>query len=198
VSPAGRRPGKIDTRPLILDAARDCFAESGYDATTIRAIAGRAGVDPALVHHFFGTKSELFVAAIDFPFSPRPALPLLPLLLEDGDAGARIVAMFLSLWDDEATRRRMLAVVRSATQHELAAVMLRTFLRRGVVGTFVNRLPSADAELRATLVGSQLIGMAIARYVIALPPLSTASNDELVAAYGPTIQRYLTGNIGIV
>jgi AcrR family transcriptional regulator len=195
MSPAGRRPGKIDTRPLILDAARDCFAEAGYDATTIRSIAGRAGVDPALVHHYFGTKSELFVAAVDFPFAP-PAVP--SPLLDDDDAGTRIVAMFLSLWDDEATRRRMLAIVRSATQHELAAVMLRTFLRRGVVGTFVNRLPSADADLRATLVGSQLIGLAIARYVIALPPLSTASDAEIVAAYGPAIQRYLTGNIGIV
>lgn len=195
MSPAGRRPGKLDTRTLILDAARECFAETGYDATTIRVIAGRAGVDPALVHHYFGTKSDLFVAAVDFPFSPRTVPPP---LLEDGDAGARTVAMFLSFWDDEATRRRMLAVVRSAMQHEAAAVMLRTFLRREVVGTFVSTLPRADAELRATLVGSQLIGMAIARYVIALPPLSTASTAELVAAYGPTIQRYLTGNVGIV
>ena len=195
MSPAGRRPGKTDTRTLILDAARACFAESGYDGTTMRAIAGRAGVDPALVYHYFGAKSELFVAAVDFPISPRE---LLSPLLDDGDAGARIVAMFLSLWDDEATRTRMLAVVRSAMQHEAATTMLRTFLVREVVGTFVTAFDSADAELRATLVGSQLIGLAIARYVVELPPLSTASTTELVAAYGPTIQRYLTGNVGIV
>jgi AcrR family transcriptional regulator len=195
VSPAGRRPGKLDTRTQILDAARDCFAESGFEVTTMRAIAARAAVDPALVYHYFGTKNELFVAAVDLPYSPNAVLAP---LVGDADSGAYIVAMFLSLWDDEATRQRMLAVVRSAMQYEPAAVMLRTFIRRDIVGRFVDTLDTGDAELRATLVGSQLIGMAIARYVIAPPPLATVSAAELVAAYGPTIQRYLTGNVGIV
>ncbi|HEY0870287.1 MAG TPA: helix-turn-helix domain-containing protein, partial [Acidothermaceae bacterium] len=90
MSPAGRRPGKTDTRQVILDAATVCFAESGYDGTTIRAIATQAGVDPALVHHFCGAKGELFAAAVDFPFSPRAVLPA---LLEGAgdDAGERIV-----------------------------------------------------------------------------------------------------------
>lgn len=197
MSPAGRRPGKTDTRQAILDAARDCFAEAGYDGTTIRAIAASAGVDPALVHHFFGAKSDLFAAAVDFPFSPRAVLPA---ILEGtgDDAGERLLRMFLALWDDETTRRRMLAVVRSAVRYEAAAVMLRTFLSREVIGTFVRTLDTPDADLRATLVGSQLIGLAIARYVVKLPPLATASTAELVAAYGPTLQRFLTGNIGIV
>jgi AcrR family transcriptional regulator len=197
MSPAGRRPGKTDTRQAILDAATICFAESGYDGTTIRAIAARAGVDPALVHHFFGAKSELFTAAVDFPFSPRAVLPA----ILDGagdDAGERIVSMFLALWDDDSTRRRLLAVVRSAVRYEAAAAMLRAFLRREVIGTFVRTLDTPDAELRATLVGSQLIGLAMARYVVKLQPLATASTAELVAAYGPTLQRYLTGNISIV
>jgi AcrR family transcriptional regulator len=197
MSPAGRRPGKTDTRQAILDAATICFAESGYDGTTIRAIAARAGVDPALVHHFFGAKSELFAAAVDFPFSPRAVLPA----ILDGagdDAGERIVSMFLALWDDDSTRRRLLAVVRSAVRYEAAAAMLRAFLRREVIGTFVRTLDTPDAELRATLVGSQLIGLAMARYVVKLQPLATASTAELVAAYGPTLQRYLTGNISIV
>jgi AcrR family transcriptional regulator len=197
MSPAGRRPGKTDTRQAILDAATICFAESGYDGTTIRAIAAKAGVDPALVHHFFGAKSELFTAAVDFPFSPRAVLPA----ILDGagdDAGERIVSMFLALWDDDSTRRRLLAVVRSAVRYEAAAAMLRAFLRREVIGTFVRTLDTPDAELRATLVGSQLIGLAMARYVVKLQPLATASTAELVAAYGPTLQRYLTGNISIV
>src|SRR5450755_3398765 len=197
MSPAGRRPGKTDTRSAVLDAARECFADNGYDGTTIRAIARKAGVDPALVHHFFGAKSELFTAAVDFPFSPRAVLPA----ILDGagdDAGERIVSMFLALWDDDSTRRRLLAVVRSAVRYEAAAAMLRAFLRREVIGTFVRTLDTPDAELRATLVGSQLIGLAMARYVVKLQPLATASTAELVAAYGPTLQRYLTGNIGIV
>lgn len=199
MSPAGRRPGKTDTRQAILDAARDCFAESGYDGTTIRAIAATAGVDPALVHHFFGAKSELFAAAVSLPFAPREVLPpLLEATGEGDDAGERILRMFLGLWDDDPTRRRLLAVVRSAVRYEAAAAMLRTFLSREVIGTFVRTLDTPDAELRATLVGSQLIGLAIARYVVKIPPLATASTADLVAAYGPTLQRYLTGNIGIV
>jgi AcrR family transcriptional regulator len=197
VSPAGRRPGKTDTRSAILDAARECFADSGYDGTTIRAIAAKASVDPALVHHFFGAKAELFVAAVDFPFSPRVVLPA---LLEGtpGDAGERILRLFLGLWDETATRRRLLAVIRSAVRYEAAAVMLRTFLDRELIGTFVRTLDSPDADLRATLVGSQLIGLAIARYVVKLPPLAAASTEQLVVAYAPTLQRYLSGDVGIV
>jgi AcrR family transcriptional regulator len=197
VSPAGRRPGKTDTRRAVLDAARECFAENGYDGTTIRAIAAKAGVDPALVHHFFGAKAELFVAAVDFPFSPRAVLPTL-LEGKADDAGERILRLFLGLWDDPTTRRRLLAVVRSAVRYEAAAVILRTFLDRELIGTFVRALDTPDADVRATLVGSQLIGLAVARYIVKLPPLAAASTEQLVAAYAPTLQRYLTGDVGIV
>jgi AcrR family transcriptional regulator len=194
VSPAGRRPGKADTRQVILQAARDCFAQSGYGGASVRAIAAKAGVDPALVHHFFGAKAALFAAAMDFPIVPGAVLPT---LLEGNadDAGERILRMFLALWDDPDSRRRMLAIVRSAVQYEAAATMLRTFLRREVIGAFVRNLDSPDADLRATFVGSQLIGLALARYVIKLPPLAAASTETVVAAYAPTIQRYLTGNV---
>jgi AcrR family transcriptional regulator len=197
VSPAGRRPGKTDTRRAVLDAARECFAENGYDGTTIRAIATKAGVDPALVHHFFGAKAELFLAAVDFPFSPRAVLPTL-LEGKADDAGERILRLFLGLWDDPTTRRRLLAVVRSAVRYEAAAVILRTFLDRELIGTFVRALDTPDADVRATLVGSQLIGLAVARYIVKLPPLVAASTEQLVAAYAPTLQRYLTGDVGIV
>jgi AcrR family transcriptional regulator len=194
MSPAGRRPGRADTRAVILESARDCFAKAGYGGATIRAIAAGAGVDPALVHHFFGAKSELFVAAMDFPMSPRVVLPA----LLDGNidtAGERIVRMFLGLWDDPGSRRRLLAIIRSAVQHERAAAMLRTFLSREVVGSVAGKLDMPDADLRATLVGSQLIGLAMARYVVRVPPLASASTEALVAAYAPTIQRYLAGEI---
>lgn len=194
MSPAGRRPGNADTREVVLDAARDCFAASGYDGATIRAIAAKAGVDPALVHHFFGAKAELFAAAMELPLS---STLLLPTLLE-GDVdvlGERLVRGFLALWDDPTSRRRMLAVVRSAVRHEAAAAMLRAFLGREVIGTVARGIDTPNADLRATLVGSQLIGLAMARYVIKVEPLASASLETLVAGYAPTIQRYLTGDI---
>ena len=192
MSPAGRRPGKPETRDAILEAARQSFADSGYDATTIRAISSAAGVDPALVHHFFGTKAVLFAAAVDFPVAPRA---LLPGIFDNDidDAGERLVRLFLSLWENPTSRRRLLAIVKSAVRYDTAATMLREFLTREIVGTFVQALDTPDAELRATLVGSQLIGLAMARYIVKLPPLATAPTEVIVAAYAPTIQRYLNG-----
>ncbi|MDQ1485624.1 MAG: hypothetical protein QOJ62_1317, partial [Actinomycetota bacterium] len=131
MSPAGRRPGNGDTRQDVLDAARECFATSGYDGATIRAIAAKAGVDPALVHHFFGAKTNLFAAAMELP-----APEVLPGLL-DGEVdglGERVVRTFLTLWEDPNTRSRFLAVVRSAVRYEAAATMLRSFLSREVLG----------------------------------------------------------------
>jgi len=201
VSPAGRRPGKPETRVAVLEAARQSFSESGYDGTTIRAIATAAGVDPALVHHFFGTKAALFAAAVDFPVSPRVVLPgILDTHIEHADiehAGEQIVRFFLSLWEDPASRRRLLAIVKSAVRYEAAATMLREFLSREVVGTFVNTLDTPDADLRATLVGSQLIGLAMVRYIVKVPPLATASTEAVVAAYAPTIQRYVNGPVDV-
>jgi AcrR family transcriptional regulator len=194
MSPAGRRPGKPETRDAILEAARQSFAELGYDGTTIRAIGTAAGVDPALVHHFFGTKAALFAAAVDFPVSPRAVLPAI--FDNDADhAGEQIVRFFLSMWEDPTSRRRLLAMVKSAVHYDAAAAMLREFLRREVIGTFVDALDTPDAELRATLVGSQLIGLAIVRYIVKVPPLATASTEALVAAYAPTIQRYVNGRV---
>jgi len=202
MSPAGRRPGKPETRDAILEAARQSFSESGYDGTTIRAIGAAAGVDPALVHHFFGTKSALFAAAVDFPISPRAVLPgILATDIEHADiehAGEQIVRFFLSLWEDPTSRRRLLAIVKSAVRYDVAAAMLREFLRREVVGTFVDALNTPDADLRATLVGSQLIGLAMVRYIVKVPPLATASTEAIVAAYAPAIQRYVNGRIDSV
>jgi AcrR family transcriptional regulator len=190
----GRRPGVSGTREAILDAARRTFAEQGYQQATIRDVARLAGVDPALVHHYFGTKQGLFVAAVQLPVNPVEQL--MAVLAEDPDqAGERMVELFLSVWDHAADQSPLLALLRSAVGDEHAAAMLREFITEEVLGEIARRLGSPDARLRATLVGSQLMGMALARYIIKVEPLASAPAEQVVAAIGPTLQRYLTGDI---
>jgi AcrR family transcriptional regulator len=190
----GRRPGVSGTREAILDAARRAFAEQGYQRATIRGVAELAGVDPALVHHYFGTKQDLFVAAVQLPINPVPQL--MAVLGEDPDrTGERIVEVFLSVWDHAADRSPLLALIRSAVGDERAAAMLREFITEEVLGQLAHRLGSPDARLRATLVASQLIGLAMARYIVRVEPLASAPAAELTAAVGPTLQRYLTGDV---
>jgi len=190
----GRRPGVSGTREAILGAARRAFAEHGYQHATIRGVADLAGVDPALVHHYFGTKQELFVAAVQLPVNPVEQL--MAVLDEDpGQAGRRMVETFLSVWDHAATQNPLLALIRSAVGDEHAAAMLREFITEEVLGQIAHRLGSADARLRATLVGSQIIGLAMARYIVKVEPLASAPPTQVVAAVGPTLQRYLTGDL---
>ena len=123
----GRRPGNQDTREAILAAAREAFAERGFDRTSIRAIATSAGVDPALVHHYFGTKDELFLATVQAPMDPAVLLPR----VLDGDVKElpeRLLRTFLSVWDHPVTGPAALALVRSGLQHDWSARMLREFL----------------------------------------------------------------------
>lgn len=188
---SGRRPGAADTRGEILAAARAEFAANGYDRASVRAIARAAGVDPALVHHYFGSKEKVFVAALDFPFDPEAVIPV----LLDGGAGGvgeRVVAFFLSVWEEPAGRERMLAVLRSAMLNEQAAAAFRGFVAEEVVGRVAAGLGLPDAALRATLAASQLVGMAMVRYVIRVEPLASAQVPAVVALFGPTVQRYLT------
>ena len=190
----GRRPGVSGTREAILDAARRAFAEQGYQQATIRGVAELAGVDPALVHHYFGTKQDLFVAAVQLPINPVPQL--MAVLAEDpGRTGHRIVEVFLSVWDHAADQSPLLALIRSAVGDERAAAMLREFITEEVLGQLAHRLGSPDARLRATLVGSQVVGLLMLRYIIRVEPIASAPADQVAAAVGPTLQRYLTGDI---
>jgi AcrR family transcriptional regulator len=192
----GRRPGVSGTREAILDAARRAFADQGYQQATIRGVADLAGVDPALVHHYFGTKQDLFVAAVELPVNPIEQL--MAVLADEPDRiGQRIVEVFLSIWDHAADRSPLLALIRSAVGDERAAAMLREFITEEVLGQLARRLGSPDARLRATLVGSQLIGLAMARYIVRVEPLASAPAAELAAAVGPTVQRYLTGDVAV-
>lgn len=194
MSPGGRRPGASGSREAILDAARDSFGRSGYDATSLRAIARSAGVDPALVHHFFGSKEAVFAAAMALPIDPAR---LIAEVLEPGheQVGERLARHFLALWETPATRAPLLGLIRSAVSHEQAAALLRGFLTTVVLGRIAAALDRPDAELRATLCGSQLVGLAMVRYVVKVEPLASADPETIVRMIAPTLQRYLTGEL---
>ncbi|WP_448625539.1 TetR/AcrR family transcriptional regulator [Geodermatophilus sp. URMC 64] len=179
----------------MLAAARTAFAERGFDGATIRGIATAAGVDPALVHHYFGSKDKLFLEAVHAPADPEE---LLPEVLAGGpdDLGRNLLRMFLRVWDGPA-RAGGLALVRSAVGSEWTAKLLREFLVARVLRRVVGTLgyPPAERDARGALVGSQLIGIVMARYVLKLEPIASASRESLVEAYAPTLQRYLTGDV---
>lgn len=187
----GRRPGGSGTRTDILDAARKLFAERGYAGATIRAIAQEAGVDGALIHHFFASKEGVFAAAIEDTFAPAEMLP--PVLDAGIDGmGERLVRTFLNKWEEPTTDQQLLAVLRSAVSNDEAAELLRNFLTQELLGRIVKSLNTDDSELRATLIGAQLVGVAFLRYVLAYGPLAHVETEALVTMLSPTIQRYLT------
>ena len=193
--PVGRRPGAGVTREAILEAARDEFAAHGFDRATIRGIAAVAGVDPALVLHYFGCKAQLFGDAISIPVEPAEILRRSAAAgLED--TGATLVRSFLEGWEEGENRRRLVALMRSALTNDAAMARVRDYLGRKILGPVTRELALPDGELRATLVGSQLIGLAMLRYVACIEPVASASRDDLVAAIGPSVQRYLTSDLG--
>ena len=187
----GRRAGNPDTRAEILDAAREVFGESGFDRATIRDIAARAGVDPALVHHYFGTKGNLFAASIELPVSPGEALSA-SLTDDSGAAGERLAALFFSIWETEEARSSLLGILRTAIAGEERGVAaFREFLVDEIRGRIAPRIAHEDAELRALAVASHLVGMAVVRYVVRVEPLASAPVDDLVALVAPRLQSYL-------
>jgi AcrR family transcriptional regulator len=188
---SGRRAGDSGTREAILEAARTRFAEHGYDGATIRGIAADARVDPALVHHFYGTKEKLFIAAMRFPVVPSEVIGQM-VGIDRERLGETIVRTVLGVWEREDTRDQATGLLRSAVTNERAATMIRGFVSRTILGAVATHVDAGDAEFRASLVASQIIGLGIARYVIAVEPLASASTDDVAAAVGPTLQRYLT------
>jgi AcrR family transcriptional regulator len=195
VSPrTGRRAGESGTREAILDAARSRFARSGYDGATIRAIAADAGVDPALVHHFYGTKEKLFVAAMHFPIVPSEVLRDV-VGSSRQRRGQAIVRTVLGIWDDPPARVTALGLLRSAVTNEGAARMLREFVSDAILSLVARAAEPDDADFRAALVASQVVGLGFARLVLELEPVASASVDELARAIGPALQRYLTGDL---
>jgi AcrR family transcriptional regulator len=186
----GRRPGLGGTRERILAAARSDFGKSGYEGTTIRGIAAQAKVDPALVMHYFDSKDGVFRAAVTFPVDPAEFIPRLLAPGLDG-LGERLVRVFVETWDSPAGSP-LLGLIRSVVGNEDAAALLREFVTREVLGRIARALELDQPQLRAALVASQLVGLAMIRYVVKVEPLASARTDDLVAWLGPTLQRYLT------
>ncbi|MGW2563819.1 TetR/AcrR family transcriptional regulator [Streptomyces sp. NPDC001514] len=178
-------------RERILQAARTEFAERGYDKTSVRGIAKAAGVDPALVHHYFGTKDEVFAAAIEVSFEPALVIPA---VLGEGTEGIgeRLARFFIGVWENPATRAPLLAIIRSAMTHEAAAKVLRGFVLRRLLERVAGELDVPDPKFRAELAASHMIGIVILRYVIQVEPLASADPEEIIAMVAPTLQRYLT------
>jgi AcrR family transcriptional regulator len=184
------RKGESDARDRILAAATDEFGEHGYDASTTRAIAGRAGVDPALLHHHFGTKADLFAASLGAPLRPDLAVPEI-LTGPREQTGERLVAYVLGMWDSPTVGPRALVMLRTSLSSTRATPLLAGFLRRELLDKVAAGLDRPDAGLRADLAASQIAGLTVARYVLRLPDLVAAPTDELVTRVGATIQRYL-------
>jgi AcrR family transcriptional regulator len=196
----GRRAGESGTSEAILEAARTQFAENGYRGATIRAIAAKAGVDPALVHHFYGTKETLFAAAMQLPIVPSQVIGAALEAGRDAPAlGEHIIRTALTLWESDELKDTFLGLFKSAATSESAAVMLREFLADSILGTIarVTRLRGNPAEVqyRVALVASQMVGLAVTRLVLKLPAIADAEIDELAASIGPTLERYLTGEL---
>jgi len=184
------KAGGGDARARILRAAGDEFAQHGYDGASVRAIARRATVDPALVYHYFADKADLFAAIIDAPI--RPDRIVSSILAGPRDqVGESIVRFLLGRLSDPKIRKRVVAMLRTALGPAAAGVVLREFLVREVFLRLAQGIDAPDAELRAALAASQVIGLIAARFVLELKPLSGADADEIVARVAPVIQWHL-------
>ncbi|MFI9385539.1 TetR/AcrR family transcriptional regulator [Kutzneria sp. NPDC052558] len=191
----GRRPAGEDTKAALLAAAREVFTEQGFDGATVRAIAARAEVDPAMVNHWFGGKQGLFAAAVELPITPAFIKQAVFDAGPPEELAVRVVRTFVTTWDNTGGGG-FAALVRSAATQESAAQMLRQFI--GIVfGTMLHELGVDQPELRLGLFGSQLAGLGLARYVMRLEPIASADVDTLIATIAPTLQHYLTGKLPI-
>lgn len=191
----GRRPGTSGTREAILAAASRHFAQHGYDRASLRGIAGEAGVDQKLIAHFFGSKQQLFVAAVGLPFNPGEVLPAI-LAGDRATVGERLAELLVNVLEQPEHHQRLTGVVRAAASEPEVARMLREFLTRELFAPAAELLGSEDGPFRANLVGSQIVGLVMARYVIAIEPLASMPPKAVAAAVAPTLQRYLVGPLG--
>lgn len=193
------RPSRTDSadgpaaRDRILTAAREEFSEQGYEKTSVRGIAKAAGVDSALVHHYFGTKEQVFEASIEVAVGP---LLHAPGAITEGPldgVGERLARFFFGVWENPATRKALLAIVRSAVNNEAAAGVFRRLISAQLLRRVAAQLNLPDAELRAELAAAQLVGIAMLRYVIKVEPLASADPEVIIARVAPVIQAHLAG-----
>ena len=196
VSPSrGRRPGASGTREAILAAAAARFAAVGYDRASLRAIAAEAGVDQKLIAHYFGSKQQLFVAAIGMPFDPGEMVVLV--LADDGRSlRERLERLLVAILEQPEVHERLTGVVRGAASSEEMARTMREFLTRTVFEPVAATLTADRPLLRANLVGSQVVGLLLARYVVGVEPLASLPAREVAEAVAPALERYLAGPLG--
>ncbi len=193
----GRRPGSPDTRDQVLDAARRQFAELGYPRATLRSIAREAGVDARLVTHYFGSKQQLFMATLDFPIDPAS---LVSDSLHEADhhgesLGVTLIRKILTRLEDPAAASTVTGLMRAAATEQAAADLVRAFISDRLIAPALEGFGLSAEPLRGGLVGSQIGGLILGRYVLGIEPLKQASIDELSQAIGPTVERYLTGDL---
>jgi AcrR family transcriptional regulator len=189
----GRRQGEPVSRDAVLAAAKNRFAEDGYEKTTLRAIARDAHVDPSMVLYLFGSKADLFREALRLIIDPD--LLVAAMTADEGDIGSRLVAQYLRIWESPETATSMAAMLASATSNGDAQEAFRTFMREYVL-TAVSGVIGGDerARLRAMLAATNLVGTALMRYIIKVPPLATLPAEAVVRLIAPTVTRYLTAD----
>ncbi|MCX2955042.1 TetR family transcriptional regulator [Lentzea sp. NEAU-D7] len=190
----GRRAAGEDTKAALVAAAREVFVEKGYDGATVRAIAAKAGVDAAMVNHWFGGKEGLFAQSVlQLPFDPAEVLKR----VLDGpvdEAGQRIVRTFVTVWDATGGGT-FAALLRSVTSQPEVAGALKSFLVNAIFKNVLVEIGSEQHELRATLCATQMIGLGIVRYVLQFEPLASTDAETVARTVGPNLQRYLTGEL---
>ena len=191
MSAVGRRPGNADTRGEIVEAAKRIFATKGYDGTSLRGVAREAGVDPALVHHYFDGKAALFVAAMALPFDPRQVKEH---AASDEYSGSRTIEGFLTMWDQaEGTGSSFTSCMSAMAASTNVADAMREFVNERVWSVLRHKEGESEAlkRRRTAMVSSQLMGLAFARYLLRVPPMSTASPKQIARWVGPTLDRYV-------
>jgi AcrR family transcriptional regulator len=189
---SGRRPGRSGTREAILDAATRQFAERGYDGASMRVIAAAAGVDQKLIAYFFGSKQQLFVAAVGLPLNPAEVLPAI-MAGDPARLRERLTQLLTDFLEQPELHQRMTGVVRAVAGDNDVARMIREFLSREVFALAETILGPDSGSLRANLVGSQLIGLVMARYVVQVEPLASMPAATVAEAVAPTLERYFVG-----
>ncbi|MFD9069580.1 TetR/AcrR family transcriptional regulator [Streptomyces lasiicapitis] len=180
-------------REVILDAARAQFSERGYEKASVRSIAKAAGVDSALVHHYFGTKEQVFAAAIEVAFAPALEAPTAVAEGPLDEVGERLARFVFGVWENPETRAPLLAIVRSAVNNEAAAAVFRRLVSAQILSRIAGQLDLPDAQLRAELAAAQVVGTAMLRYVIQVEPLASADMEQIIARVAPVVQWHLTG-----
>jgi AcrR family transcriptional regulator len=188
---SGRRPGDSGTRDAIRAAAREQFAQQGYDRTSMRSVALAAGVDPTLVSHFFGSKQRLFAEVMQLPFDPSVVLPRI-LAGDRAGIGARLAGFITAILQSPEGYARMAGLVRAAASEDAAAMVVRERVSRDILAPLAAGLGSDRPELRGSLAASQMVGLIMARHVVKIEPLASLTPEQVAALIAPTLQRYLT------